>query len=789
MLKPRTRWNLQSADEQITDVLAKELHITPLVASLLVNRGFQTVEEARSFLFIKKQAFHDPFLLKDMDLAVERIKAAINHGEKIRIFGDYDADGVSSTTVMMDTLNKLGANADFYIPNRFTEGYGPNEMAFRLAAQEGVKLLITVDTGISAINEAKIAKELGIDYIVTDHHEPGAELPEALAIIHPKIDGSTYPFKDLAGVGVAFKLAHALIGEVPEDLLEIAAIGTIADLVPLHGENRLLAAKGIEQLRQTRRPGLLALMKKASIQQDALNEESIGFGMAPRINAAGRLGAADPAVDLLMAEDMETAADLAEEIDEMNKERQTIVAEIVEEAIREVEENYPPADNGVLIIGKEGWNSGIVGIVASKLVEKFYRPTIVLSYNAETGLAKGSARSIEGFDLFKNLTQCSDILPHFGGHPMAAGMTLKLDDVTDLRNRLNQLAADQLTEEDFTPITKLDARTDLSEVSIQTIEEMSLLAPFGMSNPKPRVLIESVGVTGIRKIGSNQNHLKLQLDNGTVKLDGIGFGIGHLADHISPNAKISVIGELGINEWNNMKKPQVFLQDISVANWQLFDYRGLNKVEKWFEDVPKQNRKIIIFSETTLSRYPFLQQEQGFLHIHNEEEAAQIDVNDCSLILMDMPPFKSILEKLIENKEPARIYVHLYHQQENFLSTMPTREHFKWFYAFLAKKGPLDLKRHGDDLAKYRGWSRDTIDFISQVFFELDFVTIENGLIMLTNNANKRDLSESESYARKKEQFELERELVYSSYQQLFDWFNHLVHKATSLEGETKQWI
>ncbi|MEJ9228258.1 single-stranded-DNA-specific exonuclease RecJ [Peribacillus butanolivorans] len=791
MLKPKTRWNLRTADENKVAELAEELHITPLVAALLVNRGLDTIESARSFLFVKNQTFHDPFLLKDMDKAVYRIKEAIQNGEKIRVFGDYDADGVTSTTVMMTTLTRLGADVDFYIPNRFTEGYGPNPMAFRLAAEQGVKVLITVDTGISAVDEAKLASELGMDYILTDHHEPGPELPEALAIIHPKLEDSSYPFEDLAGVGVAFKLAHALLGELPEDLLEIAAIGTIADLVPLKGENRLIAAKGIEQLRLTRRPGLVALMKVANIQQEALNEESIGFAMAPRINAVGRLGDADPAVDLLMSENLAEATELANEIDDINKERQAMVAAMAEEAIQEVEENFPPESNGVLIIGREGWNAGVVGIVASKLVERFYRPTIVLSYDREKGHAKGSARSIAGFDLFESLSTCRELLPHFGGHPMAAGMTLKIEDVQELRDRMNMIAKEKLSEEDFTPITNLDGATTLAEVSIQTIQEMSLLAPFGVTNPKPKILIDSVQLSSVRKIGANQNHLKVQLeDSENHKLDGVGFGLGHYVDEIAPHAEVSVIGELSINEWNNIKKPQIFVQDVSVNHWQLFDYRGKGQAEKWIAEIPVHNRKIVIFSEDIYRRYPFLQNHPDLVLIKNEQEADQLDCMQGHVVLMDMPPLRELLKRVIENKKPSRIYAHFSHEQDHFLSTVPTRDDFKWFYAFLAKKGPLDVKRYGDDLAKYRGWSRDTVDFISKVFFELDFVTIENGLIMLTANAKKRDLSESESFIRKKEQFELEQELVYSSYQQLFDWFNHfLVHEATDLEEETKQWI
>lgn len=790
MLKSKMRWNVQTADSKKSAVLVEQLHITPLVATLLVNRDLDDVEAARSFLFVKKQAFHDPFLLKDMKKAVARIKEAIEKHEKIRIFGDYDCDGITSTTVMLTALNKMGADVDFYIPNRFTEGYGPNEMAFRLAASEGVKLLITVDTGIAAVREAIVASELGMDYIVTDHHEPGPKLPEALAIIHPKLVDQAYPFHHLAGVGVAFKLVHALLGELPEDLLEIAAIGTIADLVPLVGENRLLAAKGIEKLRQTTRPGLVELMKVAKIEQSTLTEETIGFSLAPRLNAVGRLGPADFAVDLLLTEDMSEASNAAEEINELNKERQAIVNEAAEEAIREVEAKYPLDTNYVLVIGREGWNAGVIGIVASRLVERFYRPTIILSYDSETGLAKGSARSIAGFDLFKNLSTCRELLPHFGGHPMAAGMTLKLDDVAELRARLNQLAMEQLTAEDFMPVTNLDGVVCIAEATIQTIEEMNLLAPFGVNNPKPQLLLESAKLAMIRKIGSNQNHLKLQLEDEFGALDGVGFGLGDYADEIAPNAEVSVIGELSINEWNHTKKPQLFVKDLAVNHWQLFDYRGKGQLEKWLADLPKAHRKLVLFSRDTLQHYPFLQHQADVLLIETEQQAIELDCLNSQLVFIDLPASRALLKQVIRHKQPARIYVHFFHQQDHFLSTMPTRDHFKWFYAFLLKKGPLNVVKDGDALAKYRGWSRDTVDFITKVFFELDFVTIEQGLITLKVNAPKRDLADSLAYQQKQEQFELEKELVYSSYQQLFDWFSQEFAQAgTDVEEGMQQWI
>jgi single-stranded-DNA-specific exonuclease len=788
MLKSRTRWVVKHTDQQKAEELAKAMNIAPTTAALLVNRGIHTVETARYFLLEQTLSFHDPFLLKGMDVLVERVKLAIQEDEPILIFGDYDADGVSSTTVMMRVLMDLGANVDYYIPNRFTEGYGPNEAAFRKAAEKGIKLIITVDTGISALHEAKVARELGLDLIITDHHEPGPVLPEALAIIHPKLEGSVYPFRDLAGVGVAFKVAHALYGFVPEELLEIAAIGTIADLVSLTGENRQIARHGISQLKRTNNHGLRALLSLTKTEPSSISEETIGFMIGPRINAAGRLGSADPAVRLLLTESREEAMMLAEEIDLLNKERQSLVAAISEEAIEEVERNFPVRDNQVLVIGKEGWNPGVIGIVASRLVEKFYRPTIVLSFDKEKGIAKGSARSIAGFDLFKNLSTCRDILPHFGGHPMAAGMTLGLENVDQLRERLNALAAGQLSEQDLIPVTQVDLEVCLDEISLESIKEMGQLAPYGVDNPKPKVMIKNAKIASMRRIGSNNSHIKMTLANGGASLDGVGFGLGKLYEQISPISSLSVIGELSINEWNNIRKPQIFLQDVEVNSWQLFDIRGLRRHEKLVEMIPSSSTKWVVFGDGGEAKFsPFISSQ--LYKINTEEEAASMDVEDQNIVLLDMPPSRLILEKLFAGKSPARIYVHFYKENSDFFSTMPTREHFKWFYAFLAKKGVFDLKAYGEELAKYRGWTKESVDFMSQVFFELDFVKINNGLISLEKSVPKRDLSESKTYQRKQATFTLENDLLYSTFEQLKSWLDQVIQGSVQNEEAITEWI
>ncbi|MEK4028693.1 single-stranded-DNA-specific exonuclease RecJ [Pseudobacillus sp. FSL P4-0506] len=788
MLKSKTRWIVQKTDEQVRDQLMEQLGISPLLASLLINRGITETDAARSFLYDKGHEFHDPFLFDGMRTAIERIYRAIENEEPILVFGDYDADGVSSTSVMMTALTDLGAKVDFYIPNRFTEGYGPNESAFRLAKEQGYQLIITVDTGIAAVNEAAVAAELSMDLIITDHHEPGPELPQALAIIHPNLPGGSYPFPYLAGVGVAFKVAHALYGHVPEHLLDLAAIGTIADLVPLKGENRTIAKAGIKKLQQASRPGIEALLQLTSTKPEAVDEETVGFMIAPRINAAGRLADAAPAVDLLLTKDRAEASELAQEIDAMNKERQTIVSEIAKEAIETVQAHYPPEKYPVIVVGKENWNAGVIGIVASRLVDTFYRPAIVLSFDPETNKAKGSARSIPGFDLFKNLSECRELLPHFGGHPMAAGMTLELSDVDELRERLCSLASEQLSAEDLVPVTELDAVVPLAQVNLSVIEELNMLAPYGMGNPKPQVLIEKVEFSTIRKIGSDKTHLKLQLEDPAGSLDSIGFGLGQYADHIAPFSKVSAIGELAVNEWNNIRKPQLFLKDLRVDDWQLFDVRGHRQLERWISQVP-DDRLLVTFKEETAAELNLGKFAGETVYVNGQEAALQLSIDKQNIVLVDLPPTREVVEALLQTGCPERIYAHFYQKDSHFFSTMPTREHFKWLYAFLLKRKSFDLTKQGDQLAQHRGWSRETIDFMSKVFFELDFVTISEGVIHLNEQAPKRDLNESRTYQNKKMQFELENQLLYSSCQELKDWLDKHVNAPVDNEEEVESWI
>ena len=403
----------------------------------------------------------------------------------------------------------------------------------------------------------------------------------------------------------------------------------------------------------------------------------------------------------------------------------------------------------------------------------------------EKGLAKGSARSIAGFDLFKNLSTCRDILPHFGGHPMAAGMTLNLEDVAELRSRLNQLANEQLSEEDFVPVTVLDHQINVDAINLDALDELNLLAPFGMDNPKPKVLINHVQISTMRKIGSEQNHLKVLVNENGANLDGIGFGLGSLVDHISPASKISLIGELAINEWNNIRKPQIFIQDIAVESWQLFDHRGVKRIHSMTQNIPIEKRKYIFFNKEQFDKIDPALSTEAIL-IQDEIDAKGFDSQQANVVLVDFPPSKELLCHLFNGKQPARIYAYFYKESSDFFSTLPTRDHFKWFYAFLLKKGPIDLRRHGDEIAKHRGWSTETITFMSKVFSELDFVTINNGFITLNKQSQKRDLTDSITYQTKQAQFILERDLLFSSFQQLKSWFDQVIEESVHIEEAIK---
>ncbi|GGM30767.1 single-stranded-DNA-specific exonuclease [Paraliobacillus quinghaiensis] len=778
MLQSQTKWKFTHKQQIDQSEELADLALSPTIKKLLAKRNIKTNSEVSSYLQPNLNELYEPSLLDGIEKAKQRINQAIENGESILVFGDYDADGVTATAILVEALRELGAMCDYYIPNRFTEGYGPNEQAFREAKKQGFQLIITVDTGIAAIESAIVAKEIGMDLIITDHHELQESVPEALAIIHPKCS-EKYPFKELAGAGVAFKLAQHLLGYFPEKLLDLVVIGTIADLVPLVDENRVLAYHGLKAISQSKRPGIQALIKICSIQ-DSISEEDIGFLIGPRINAVGRLQSAYPAVELLLTEDQEEADMIANQINTLNQERQQIVTEIASEAAAMVEAS-PDTNKNVIVVAKEGWNQGVLGIVASKLVRTFQRPAIVLTIQNEVNRAKGSARSIPAFDLFANGMQIKESFLQFGGHSQAAGMTLEIDKVDEVRRYLNQLADQQLKPEDYQEEFEVEDSIDIDSIDIAMIHEINRLAPFGMGNPKPLFHFKAKPIEQ-RQIGSQKNHLKMMFRSSNTQLNGIGFGMGHLFPSISTQAEVEMVGYLQVNEWNGKKSPQVMIKDLAIQEWQLFDYRGSNLWEKQVNHLSQRDSIIISFQKNTTS--PGID-AQLFTFEKIKVLEAQEDLGWIkNIVLMDLPDKTEDLEELFTFLSPEKIFACYRIQTDHFMQSSPTRDDFKWFYAMLLKRGYFHMKNELELLSKSKGWKINKIEFIIQVFSELEFVKINDGVVKPNNQVVKRDLSESDIYKQSLAQSQMEQVLYYSSYTELKTWLSSQMEQDCSVKEE-----
>ena len=737
LIESKNKWIIERPDEAVVNRLSSELAIPTVHAKILASRGITDPEEANLFLHMDESSIHDPYLMNDMDNAVGILKNAIEEKQKIAIYGDYDADGVTSIAVLSSALEQLGADVFFVIPDRFEHGYGPHKDLFQEIYNKGASVIVTVDNGVSGIDEVAFAKTLGMKVIITDHHEAGETWPDADAIIHPRHPNGNYPFEDLAGVGVAFKLASALLDETPFDLLELVAIGTVADLVPLRGENRYFVKEGIRRLRSTKRPGIQALTKIAGSEQSQLTEETIGFMIGPRLNAVGRLGDASPAVDLLKTKDAGVALGLAEKLDSLNKERQALVSTITKEAEAIILEMYGDEIPNVFVIAKENWNSGVVGIVASRLTEKYYRPSIVLSIDTEANIAKGSARSIDGFNMYEELTENANLLAGYGGHPMAAGMTLSIENVAILRENLNRQAELVLSEEQLIPKLSIDVPLTLDEIDVTTLEKLELLRPFGMGFEKPTYLFEDLIAGSVRKIGAAKNHMKLDLTGGGFSLDTIGFGFGDMADQITPNVKLSVVGDLQVNEWNGNKKPQLLVRDILSDEWQLFDLRGIREASRWLHTIPLVDTIYVAFQQQTIEQFrPIL--NDNTIHLYGEDVATKA----ANIVLLDIPTNVSSLEEIVQEYIPERIYAHFHVHESRYFDGLPSREQFGWYYSFIKSRGSFDFVQNGEKLAKHKGWRNDSINFMSKVFSELGFVTIMDGLISIAETTEKRDLKD-----------------------------------------------
>ncbi len=530
---------LDDIDKEVIEQYAQRLNVPPIISRILLNRSIDTLEKAKLFFRGKMENLYDPFLLTDMEKAVERIVEAIHQKEKILIYGDYDVDGITSVSLLYLLLRQLGAHVHFYIPHRVQEGYGISITGIDEAVKEQIDLIISVDCGITAIKEVEYARQLNMEVIISDHHEPGIQLPDAHAILNPKCENSNYPFQELAGVGVAYKLAQALITalNLDEDLIknfvDFVAIGSAADIVPLIDENRIFVKEGLKKLNETERPGLKALLHVAGLCNKPIGTGQIVFVIAPRINAVGRMGNAERAVELLTTQDNDRALEIANILEAENRQRKNIDEETFMLAQQIVDEQFDLSSYYGLVVDQEGWHPGVIGIVASRVVEKYYRPTIMISI--EDNIGKGSARSISGFDIYLALKQCEDLLLGFGGHKYAAGLTIEKDKIKLFRERFNEIASQQLDEELLSPKLRIEAEIRLSEINSRLYKFLKILAPFGPQNMRPVFLSKNLQVVGTPVIVGN-NHLKFKVRQNGIVFDAIGFNLGDLIYRIEPGA-------------------------------------------------------------------------------------------------------------------------------------------------------------------------------------------------------------------------------------------------------------
>ena len=599
-LKRERVWSVLYTSEKETDrriaQIAESVGVSLITARLLYNRGYDTPEKAYSFMNTDINTLHDPFLMKDMDKAVDRISEAIKNGETIAIYGDYDVDGVTSVTSLYLYLQSKGADIVYYIPSRDKEGYGLCDAAIGVLADLGVSLIVTVDTGITADHEVRYAAQKGIDMVITDHHECRAELPPACAVVNPHRPDCTYPFKELAGVGVVFKLicayeisVYTKQGRLPSDAVaaacreyvDLTAIGTIADVMPIIDENRYIVSKGLEALQNTDRCGLNALIEASSFNPNARQDQQkrkkitsgfIGFGIAPRINAAGRISSATKAVELLLEQDPDIARERAEELCKINTQRQIEENRIAEQAYKTIEQKHDFQNDKVIVLEDDSWQQGIIGIVSSRITEKYGLPSVLISFDGATrgyasldDVGKGSGRSVKGMNLVDALTYCSDLLTRYGGHELAAGLSIQRCNIDAFRQRINQYARENLDSDALDIRYEADCEVDVQQLTMPLAVELGALEPFGVANPTPELICRNLTVYKIIPLGAGK-HCKIILAKDGLQMQAVWFGTPASTCPFSVSDCVDVMFQLSINEYQNVKSLQMIVKDIRISD-------------------------------------------------------------------------------------------------------------------------------------------------------------------------------------------------------------------------------
>ena len=735
MIIPTYNWQFapQVEDADFTKI-AKKAGLGPEAARLLFSRGIKDEDSLTRFLAPSLDDLYDPYLLHDMDKAVERIRQAIERGELILVYGDYDADGMTSASIVKESLEQLGAECLVYLPNRFTDGYGPNASVYKyFIEQQGVSLIVTVDNGVAGHEAIDLAQSMGVDVIVTDHHSMPEVLPDAYAIVHPEHPKADYPFKHLAGCGVAFKLACALLEEVQVELLDLVAIGTIADMVSLTDENRIMVQYGLEVLRNTQRLGLQELFEIAGIASSDLTEETVGFQLAPRLNALGRLDDPNPAIDLLTGFDDEEVHEIALMIQEKNEERKEIVQAIYDEA-----KNMVDPSKSVQVLSKEGWNPGVLGIVAGRLLEELGQTVIVL--NIEDGRAKGSARSIEAVDIFEALDPHRALFIAFGGHAGAAGMTLEAEQLDALSEILETYVKDKGIDAKGKSKLYLDEELDLESLSLDTVKSFEKLAPFGMDNQKPVFYIRDFQVENARSMGAGDSHLKLKISKGTANFEVVAFGQGAKATEFAQTKQLELAVTLSVNQWNGQTTLQLMMVDARVDGVQLFNIRGKNAVLP--DGVP-----VLDFTG----------------------ELPDIS-SSPAVVVKNIPEDIRILKDIFQQHDFLAAYFKNDIDKPYYLTGYGTREQFAKLYKTIYQFPEFDIRYKLKDLSAYLKIEQILLVKMIQIFEELGFVTIENGVMRVNKVAAKRDIAESQIYQNLKQTVKDQEMLALGTVQEIYDF-------------------
>lgn len=706
---------------KISDIFSEDYDsqttvLNPAIEQLVLARQLATAESLDTFAK-EETIHHDPFLFSEMSKIITRINEAIDQGEPILIYGDYDADGVTGTSILVRCLRELGALVDYYIPNRFYEGYGPNEDAFMQAIADGYQLVITVDNGIAGVDEAEILLEHGVDLIITDHHQVKETLPRAYAILHPELD-ENYPFHHLSGAGVALKVAEALLQEViPEDFYAIAMLGTIGDVVPLIDENRSIVKRGLAALRETEIEGLNAMMNLAGTEKSEVTEVNVGFELCPRLNAPGRMDEAALSVECLIAESEEEAKLIADQIESFNSERQKVTQKVLEEATKLVDAKTL-AKKKVVILYSPNWHEGILGIVAGRLAKQWQKAVFVVTDDHE-GFIKGSARAVEGYHLFELLNKCQDLIERFGGHALAAGITFAPENLQALEDKMNEL----LQEVEVTPSLQVDLSLPLSDLNVSFVEQLSILAPFGEGNRSPVIEVKNVYVKNIKPIGNKLQHLKFTLYQDKHSVDAIAFNQAPLAMYLTPDTLFSFVGEVKINEWNGNRSVQFHFIDVLCNEFQFIDLRN----RQAYEQRKDQLQLATMYTNAT--------------------EADEIE----TLIINQLPNSKEELMTLIKRKKPGNIVIAPLESNVTFAP----REKFVIVYKVVKQHGPITLNHQMINYFMRLGISKNELLFILQVFFEVELVIIKNGSVFPTDSVTKRDLAEAPTYQSQKAKLEM----------------------------------